>query len=376
MISTKDEAVLRAFLDNTHELIQSIRLDGSLEYVNPTWLSTLKYTEEETNSIKLKDFVFPGYVRKTEEALSNVLAGQRLHDFTTTLQTKTGIPVQVEGIIFPRYKDKHIVAAGAIFRDINKQADVRDELLHEQSRVETLFDLIIYDLKNFNKEILTILENTLSTNELSQPLENLFREGVNIVEHSSCFLSNIVELWRVARRAPHLLSCDLGETFHAAKEYVEKTYPHRKLILTTSLESGQYYVTADEFLLEVFKSLLHYYMRNDTRAIVQLDVEVESLSQTPFLKMQIKDHGPGMSDEEKSGVFNHFSQKQSNSNELGLDLTLVWHILENYGGFTRVEDRVEGAPKEGSNFILLLRRSQIEQSSQNARRTTGRDEAL
>jgi K+-sensing histidine kinase KdpD len=199
---------------------------------------------------------------------------------------------------------------------------------------------------------------------------------VNIVEHSSCFLSNIVELWRVARRAPHLLSCDLGETFHAAKEYVEKTYPHRKLILTTSLESGQYYVTADEFLLEVFKSLLHYYMRNDTRAIVQLDVEVESLSQTPFLKMQIKDHGPGMSDEEKSGVFNHFSQKQSNSNELGLDLTLVWHILENYGGFTRVEDRVEGAPKEGSNFILLLRRSQIEQSSQNARRTTGRDEAL
>jgi PAS domain S-box-containing protein len=376
MCRAEDEGVFRAFLDNTHELIQSIRPDGSLEYVNPTWLRTLKYTTEETDSIRLKDFVFPGYVRKTEEALSNVLAGQRFHDFVTTLRTKTGTPVQVEGTIFPQYKDNHIVSVGAIFRDINKQANVRDELLHERSRVETLLGLITYDLGNFNKEILTILENALSTNELPQSLKSLFREGANMVEHTSNFLSSIMDLWRIARRTPQLLNCDLGETFHAAKEFVDSIYPHRKLALTTSLETGQYFVTADEFLLEVFKSLLYYHMKNDTRTIVQLDVEVESLSQTPFLKMQLKDHGPGMSDEEKSKVFNHFSQKQSSSSELGLDLTLVWHVLENYGGFIRVEDRVEGAPKEGSNFILLLRRSQIRHSRQNARRTGGRDETL
>ena len=228
MRRAKNEGVLRAFLDNTHELIQSTRPDGSLEYVNPTWLRTLEYSVEDTDSIRLKDFVFPGYVRKTEEALSNVLAGQRFHDFVTTLQTKTGTPVQVEGTIFPRYKDNHIVSVGAIFRDINKQADVRDELLHERSRVETLLGLITYDLENFNKEILTTLENVLSTNELPQSLENLLREGLNMVDHTSNFLSNIIELWRVARRTPQLLSCDLGETFHAAKEFVEKIYPHRK----------------------------------------------------------------------------------------------------------------------------------------------------
>ena len=100
-------------------------------------------------------------------------------------------------------------------------------------------------------------------------------------------------------------------------------------------------------------------MRNDTRNIIQLDVEVESLSQTSFLKLQLKDYGPGMNDEEKSEIFNNLSQKHLNSHELGLDLTLVWHVLENYGGSIRVEDRIEGEPKEGSNFILLLRRSQI-----------------
>jgi len=359
MSRIKDEVLHHAFLDNTHELLQSIRPDGSLEYVNPTWLVTLEYTEDETNCIKLKDFVFPGYVRKTEEALSNVLNGQRFHDFTTTLQTKTGTPVQVEGTIFPRYKGENIVAAGAIFRDINKHADTRDVLLHERSRVETLLDLITYDLTNFNKETLATLENILSTNELPQSLENLFQKGVNEVERSSNYLSNIVELWRVARRAPQLLSCDLGETFHAAKDFVEKTHPRRKLILNTGLEPGQHYVTADEFLLEVFKSLLHYHMRNDTRTIIQLDVEVESLSQTSFLKLQLKDYGPGMSDEEKSEIFNHLSQKHHSSHGLGLDLTLVWHVLENYGGSIRVEDRIEGEPKEGSNFVLLLRRSQI-----------------
>ena len=371
MSRVKDEVLLRAFLDNARELIQSIRPDGSLEYVNPTWLRTLEYTEDDTDIIKLKDFVFPGYVRKTEEALSKVMNGQSYHDFTTTLQTKTGTPVKVEGIFFPQYKDKHIVAAGAIFRDINKQTDVRDTLIHERSRVETILDLITYDLTNFNKDILTILTDALSTNELPQSLENLFRDTVNEVEHSSNYLSNIKEFWRIARRAPHLLSCDLGETFHAAKEFVEKTYPHRKLALTTSLESGQYYVTADEFLFEVFKSLLHYHMRTDTRTTVQLDVEVESLSQTSFLKLQLKDHGPGMSDEEKSEIFNHLQQKHHSSHGLGLDLTLVWHILENYGGFIRVEDRIESEPKKGSNFILLLRRSQIRKSCEKQDILTG-----
>ena len=132
MSRIKDEVLLHTFLDNALELMQSIRSDGSIEYVNPTWLRTLEYTEDETDSIKLKDFIFPGYVRKTEEALSNALNGQRFHGFTTTLQTKTGIPVQVEGTIFPQYKGENIVAAGAIFRDVNKHADDRDALLHER----------------------------------------------------------------------------------------------------------------------------------------------------------------------------------------------------------------------------------------------------
>jgi nitrogen fixation/metabolism regulation signal transduction histidine kinase len=40
---------------------------------------------------------------------------------------------------------------------------------------------------------------------------------------------------------------------------------------------------------------------------------------------------------------------------LGLGLTLVRRILNNYGAFIRVEDRVPGQYMKGANFVILMR---------------------
>ena len=58
-------------------------------------------------------------------------------------------------------------------------------------------------------------------------------------------------------------------------------------------------------------------------------------------------------------INDQLSQKPTSPRGLGLGLTLAKHVLENYGGYIRVEDRVEGQPEKGANFILLLRLSKI-----------------
>ncbi len=353
----KDEKILHSFVDGTSDLIQSIKKDGTVEYVNPTWLKTLQYKEEELVNVKLRDFVFPGYLRRSEEAISRVLRGAIISDYVSTFVSKEGNPIQVEGRLFPIYRGKKIVAAAGIFQNINEQNRILDELRHEQARVEFLLDLMTHDLTNINQEIISTIEVALYSPDLPTNLENLLRESLNEVERGSNLISNVKKLLRIAKRAPRMFLCDLGESLLAAKEIVEKSFLHKVMILETNLEPGLYNVTADEYLIEVFKSLLHNAMKFDTRARVQIEVEVESMPHTPFIKIQVKDHGPGIVDIEKSAIFDQLSHRRDSARGLGLGLTLTKHVLENYGGYIRVEDRIEGLPAEGANFILILRRS-------------------
>jgi PAS domain S-box-containing protein len=354
-----DDSLYRAFVEGTSDLIQSIKPDGSLEYVNSSWLRTLQYTPNEISEIKLKDFIFPGYLRRTEEALSKVFQGKDVSDFAATLVSKDGTPVQVEGRLFPRYEDKKVVSAGGIFSNINEQNRLLEELRHEQTRVEFLLDLMTHDLTNINQEILSALEVALFTPELPKILESLLHEGITEVERGSNLISNVKKLWRIARRPPRMFRCDLGESIMAAKEIVENAFPHKKMQLTSDVDIGEYFVTADEYLIEVFKSLLHNAMKFDTREVVKIDIETEIIPHTPFLKMEIKDQGPGIVDEEKTIIFDQLAHRRESPRGLGLGLTLTKHVLENYGGYIRVEDRFEGEPEKGASFILLLRLSKV-----------------
>lgn len=351
----KDEKILHSFVDGTSDLIQSIKKDGTVEYVNPTWLKTLQYKEEELVNVKLRDFVFPGYLRRAEEAMSRVLRGASISNYVSTFVSKEGNPIQVEGRLFPIYKGKKIIAAAGIFRNINEQNRILDELRHEQARVEFLLDLMTHDLTNINQEIISTIEVALYSKNLPTNLENLFRDSLTEVERGSNLISNVKKLLRITKRAPQTFLCDLSESLLAAKESVDFAFPNKVMILKTNLKPGQYDVIADEYLIEVFKSLLHNTMKFDTRARVQVEVEVESMPHTPFLKIQVKDHGPGIVDIEKSAIFEQLTHRRDSARGLGLGLTLAKHVLENYGGYIRVEDRIEGKPEKGANFILLLR---------------------
>lgn len=355
-----DETILHSFVDGTSDLILSILPNNTLEYVNKSWRETLQYSEGEIPTVKLKDFVFPGYLRRTEEALSKVFQGETIRDFAATFVSKYGNPVQVEGRLFPRYQGESVVSAAGILSDINEQIRILEELRHEQSRVEFLLDLMTHDLTNINQEILSALEVALYISELPNGLEELLHESVTEVERGSNLISNVKKLWRIARRPPRMFCCDLAESFFAAKEIVESKFPHKTMKLNTNLELGELFVTADEYLIEVFKSLLHNAMKFDNRDVVEIDVESEVMPHTPFLKIQIKDLGPGIVDEDKSVIFDQLSHRRESPLGLGLGLTLTKHVIENYGGYIRVEDRVEGEPDKGANFILLLRLSKGE----------------
>jgi signal transduction histidine kinase len=99
-------------------------------------------------------------------------------------------------------------------------------------------------------------------------------------------------------------------------------------------------------------------MKFDEKQEVEVEVDVDIIQHTPFLRIQIKDHGRGIPDEEKEEIFARIAHRREGVLGFGLGLTLVKQILENYGGQILVKDRVDGNHKKGANFVVLLRHEQ------------------
>jgi PAS domain S-box-containing protein len=99
-----------SLIEGTNDLIHSIEPDGSFEFVNRAWLETLGYSDEDLKELHLEDILFPGYLKKHQDLISQVLKGKIETDVEVVLITKTGDTRVVEGSVFPRREEDKIVS--------------------------------------------------------------------------------------------------------------------------------------------------------------------------------------------------------------------------------------------------------------------------
>ncbi len=189
---------------------------------------------------------------------------------------------------------------------------------------------------------------------------SIYSTGPREVERSSNLIANVKKISQLYAETSAAKKMDPAEAIFSAAKAVESRFPDKTLKLKTNFLLGQYHVLADDYLKDVFQSLLHNAMKYDERRDVEVEVESNVIRHTPFLRIQIKDNGRGIPDEEKEEIFARIAHRRGGILGLGLGLTLVKQILENYGGQIMVKDRVEGNHKKGANFVVLLR---YEQSS-------------
>ena len=177
-------------------------------------------------------------------------------------------------------------------------------------------------------------------------------------------ISNMKKLSLVERKATKSMVRDLAEVVSEAALKVDVEFSEKNLKLELDAKPGQYNLIADEFLDDVFSALLHNAMKFDDKKDVQVEIRTETIRHTPFLKVEVMDYGRGIPDMDKEEIFTRLSHRREGITGLGLGLTLVREILDNYGGTIRVEDRVEGDHKKGAKFVMILRLDQTDESKE------------
>ena len=124
----KSEKNYRDIFNGTHDLIYSVKADGKIDLVNPSWLDNLGYTEAELNALKIWDIIPDDKKKYFQDILSKAYNGKTLTNIQLIFLKKDGNEIIVEGTVFPRYEGEEITIIEGIFHDMTKHEKMKNIL--------------------------------------------------------------------------------------------------------------------------------------------------------------------------------------------------------------------------------------------------------
>jgi PAS domain S-box-containing protein len=139
LIQEKEER-LQDFLDNAHDLIQSVGPDGHFMYVNQAWKNALGYSDEDIETLTLFHILDPGCRERCKRDFARVLQGENLPVLEVDFVAADSRVIQCSGSANVWVKDGEPVATRSIFRDITEQVHARRKLEAVQASLRALVE--------------------------------------------------------------------------------------------------------------------------------------------------------------------------------------------------------------------------------------------
>jgi signal transduction histidine kinase len=215
--------------------------------------------------------------------------------------------------------------------------------------------LMAHDLNNINQAILSALELQLYDPDVPQPLREQLQVSLEQVERSSALIGRVRKFSRIDATKPILEVRDLEPDFQSALNAVKQAFPKKTIRIDTNIHPRKYKILADDLLVDLFYNLLHNATKFDRHEKVEIEVKASPDDNKRFLRIEVSDRGPGISDELKKLIFARYTRRIGEKAQgSGIGLTLVQRIIERYGGQIWVENRIEEDYSKGAKFVFLL----------------------
>ncbi len=131
----ESEQRYQAVIENASDMIQSVRPDGSFEFVNRAWRESLGYTDEDLATLNIWDLIHPDAVDHCQIAFMRAIQGEPIDDLRTVFVAKDGRAVPIEGSVTSRKVGDEVVATHGFFRDITERLHTQ-ELEERAARLE------------------------------------------------------------------------------------------------------------------------------------------------------------------------------------------------------------------------------------------------
>ncbi len=356
-ILKQSESRYRALVETSPDAIMVTDAEGNITLVNDRAIKLLGYDAiDELIGKSCFELVIP---EDRKRAIKNLESTKETgiakpEQFTLIHKDGSTFPADISAAILYGAES---VPLGYILvaRDITERKEAEKELEEAKARAEFFTDLMAHDLNNINQAILSALEIQLYDPDVPEPLREQLQVALEQVERSSALIGRVRKFSRIDATRPHLGVRDIEPDFQSALNAVKQAFPKKTIRVDTNIHPGKYMILADELLLDLFYNLLHNATKFDRREKVEIEVNVSPDDNKRFLRIELTDQGPGISDELKKLIFARFTRRIGEKAQgSGIGLTLVQRIIGRYGGQIWVENRVENDYSKGAKFVFLL----------------------
>ncbi|MFN4299886.1 MAG: ATP-binding protein [Thermaurantimonas sp.] len=249
--------------------------------------------------------------------------------------------------------------------DEKKELERSKEELYELSKQRNqLLGVYAHDLKNPLSAIdgiKELMEVTISTTDLDESIKKELMEYLSMIKSSTTQMMSIIQdILSSVRQDSFKQKIDkkIVDIIEILSEHYSlmNNYARQKNIQIHFQPKGKYLVNVDERKIgEVFQNLLSNAIKySNENSTVEIGINTEIRNGKEFVKISIKDQGPGFTEEDKKkmfGLFQRLSAKPTKGeSSTGLGLYIVKNYTELNDGFVELESTYG----EGSTFHIYL----------------------
>ena len=348
-----------SIFDTAPNLITSVNNDAIIVDCNNRIFEYLGYDKVEFIGLSILKHIHPDYKNEAEDFLnSNKTEGCLIKEKFKMIR-KDGSIIDVEitnsGLKIQNESDKPLGNI-LVIEDITNKKDNDQDVQEHKNHAEAYLDILVHDINNLNKSINTYSELLLMKPKLSNQYKKYILTTLDYSRAISDLINNIRRLSDLSKNNLELKNVDVFKTLAVASDHIQQIFPLRKIRIKQSISESEVIVHSNEMLKDAFLNILNNVIKFDKHEEVILEFTHSLSKDKRYWKLEFKDQGLGVPDELKDKVFNDFEIGSENMHGSGLGLAVVKEVINNSNGKIRVEDRVPGDSKKGSNFIILLPR--------------------
>ncbi len=364
-ISTKEDNV-QNLLDTTLIGLCLWRLDGTIEFVNPTFAKMVGHSTESALKLNYwQDITIETNVKNEQKKLLDLNIGERYGPLEKEYQHKDGyyVPIRISALIMQK---NDIYYAWSYVENISGQKWKNAELLSAKEKAEKANLSKSQFLANMSHELRTPMNTIVGYTEM---LEEEIREckkprllqDVKSVHAASKHLLNLIdgildiskiEAGKMQLYAERFdLKTMIKNTISTLHPLIENKANAIKIIFDDNL--GEVYTDLTKVRQIVF-NLLSNASKFTEQGIITLEVHKYTKEDNDFINILVVDEGIGMTKEQLNNLFQVFTQADASISRdyggTGLGLAISKHFVKMLGG-TIVVDSKFG---KGSSFNVHI----------------------
>lgn len=374
------EEKYRSLYEESKDVVYISSPEGNLVDMNPAGLELFGYaSKEDMLQLKIDRDLYAdpkqrdqlqrlmeeeGFVKDFEEVLLRKDGGRiTILETATAVRDDRGRPVLYRGIM----------------RDVTKQKELEQELIHAQKMegIGTLASGIAHDFNN----ILAIILGHAALLGRFKMEQDKYAQSVEAVTQAGLRGASLVkQLLTLARKTePILESVNVNDNIAEMTRLIHETFP-KTIAISTDLQKDLPPVTADatqvhQVLLNLCVNARDAMPRGGTLSIATTTVPGTWLASRhlkadvrQYVEIRVSDTGTGMDESTRRRIFEPFFTTKGIGKGTGLGLALVYGIVAGHKGFVDVASK----PAEGTIFrVYFPVEERMPASSEPSRRITG-----